>query len=65
MKSSVLQIRGNSAQTARAQAVLSRMSGVVAAEFVPGRNAVRVYCGDELTREMLLEPLRMQGLTAE
>ena len=65
MKSSVLQIRGNSAQTARAQAVLSRMSGVVAAEFVPGRNAVRVYCGDEFTREMLLEPLRMQGLTAE
>ena len=65
MKRSVLQIHGTSAHTARAQEVLSRLSGVVAAEFVPGRNAVRVYCGEEMTREMLLASLLERGLQAE
>ena len=53
MTTRIIDVPGTSRQLASARDKLSMLSGVVAAEFVPGRNAIRVFCGDEMTQSML------------
>ncbi len=65
MTSTIVQVAGTSSDLVKAQAALSRMGGVVAAEFVPGRNAVRVYCGDDMTRDMLMGALLDRGIRGQ
>ena len=64
MTSRIMEVWGGSGQLVRAQAALSQLSGVVAAEFVPGRDAVRVYCGEDMTRDMLSQALMNRGIRA-
>lgn len=49
-------------QLAQAREALGSISGVVAAEFVLGRNAIRVWQGEELGEQALLDALAGCGL---
>lgn len=62
VKTRIVTISGGSAEAAKARDALGMLSGVVAAEFVPGRNAVKVFCGDEMTQDMLSGYLRDRGI---
>ena len=50
-------------QLAQARDALDGLSGVVAAELVMGRKAIRVWQGDELPESALMDALRGVGLT--
>lgn len=50
-------------QLAQAREALGSISGVVAAELVLGRQAIRVWQGDELPESALFEALGSCGLT--
>ena len=50
-------------QLAQARDSLGSLSGVVAAELVMGRQAIRVWQGDELPESALMDALRGVGLT--
>ena len=49
-------------QLAKAREALGSLSGVVAAELVMGRKAIRVWQGDELPESALMEALRGCGV---
>lgn len=51
-------------QLAQAREALGAVSGVVAAELVMGRSAVRVWQGDELSEQALVDALSGCGLDA-
>jgi len=49
-------------QLAQAREALGSISGVVAAELVLGRNAIRVWQGEELSEQALMDALKGCGL---
>ncbi len=49
-------------QLAQAREALGSLSGVVAAELVMGRKAIRVWQGEELSESALLEALHGCGV---
>ena len=49
-------------QLAQAREALGSLSGVVAAELVMGRKAIRVWQGEELPESALMDALRGVGL---
>ena len=51
-------------QLAQARDALDGLSGVVAAELVMGRKAIRVWQGDELPESALMDALSGCGLRA-
>ena len=50
-------------QAMRGREALLSLSGVVAAEPVPGGGALRVWQGDELEERALLDALRRAGIS--
>lgn len=50
-------------QLAQARDALDGLSGVVAAELIMGRKAIRVWQGEELPESALIDALRICGLT--
>lgn len=51
-------------QLAEARDALGSLSGVVAAELVMGRKAIRVWQGEELPESALMDALRECGLNS-
>lgn len=51
-------------QLAQAREALGSISGVVAAELVMGRSAIRVWQGEELGEEALVDALKGCGIQA-
>lgn len=58
----VISLDGGIRQLAQAREALGSVSGVVAAEFVLGRNAIRVWQGEELGEEALMNVLNECGI---
>ena len=58
----VISIDCGARQLARARDALDSLSGVVAAELVMGRRAIRVWQGDELPESALLDALSGAGV---
>lgn len=50
-------------QLAQAREALGGIRGVVAAELVMGRKAIRVWQGEELPEDALIDALKTCGLT--
>ncbi len=59
----VIHLEGGARQLARAREALGSTPGVVAAEFVMGRPAIRVWQGEEVSEQTLLSALHGCGLT--
>jgi len=62
MRQRVVWLDCGARQLAQAREALGEIPGVVAAELVPGRNAVRVWQGDEIGEGMLRSALHFCGL---
>ena len=58
----VISIDCGARQLARARDALDSLSGVVAAELVMGRKAIRVWQGDELPERALMDALTGVGV---
>lgn len=58
----VISIDCGARQLARARDALDSLSGVVAAELVMGRRAIRVWQGEELPESALMEALHGAGV---
>ena len=49
-------------QTAQVREAVGSIPGVVAAEPVIGRNAIRIWCGDEMNENMLVSAVKSCGV---
>lgn len=63
MKKSVISLDCGLRQLMQAREELGAVSGVVAAEVLPGKSALRVWRGDELAEGALMDALSRCGLT--
>lgn len=59
----IVSLDGGARQLARAREALGMMPGVVAAEFVLGKPAIRVWQSEEVSESTLLQVLSGCGLT--
>ena len=62
MVTKTVSFHGDSAQFQRARAALQSLSGMVAAEVIPGGAAIRVWQGDELQDSALTDILESTGI---
>jgi len=62
MRQRVISLECGLRQLAQARDALDALPGVIAAELVPGRRAIRVFQGDEPGEGVLLQALGTCGL---
>lgn len=61
MRQREISIEGGVRSMMGAQEAIAALRGVIAAQAVPGRSALRVWQGDEVSDDMLLSAARRSG----